>query len=272
MSAAAAAGGGERCAHPVAGVADGVQGGWPLAARGRLRGQGERTIPKLRTVLTKLCKHALMQTFTFLYLRKRTAWSITIAADHSRHSWCYPSSRCLQSKFVGVAERARQAKEQGKPLRPLANPLPVDLHVHGGGGPTKAGGKGSKGDKGASKAVLEKLAVALGAKVKLLQSCCAHCRSAAWLDSAAQSKSGHTESACGTAAPLPSCCVLLHVNRMPQVIHADSLQPPCSGMRSWWGSGSATTASSAAAAFGHRPSSPTPWQSATTGCCLWPRA
>lgn len=69
----------------------------------------------------------------------------------------------LQCKFTAVAERARQAKEAGKPLRPLATPQAVTLAVHAGG--KACSGKSSGKDKGASKAVLEKLATALGAKV-----------------------------------------------------------------------------------------------------------
>ena len=78
----------------------------------------------------------------------------------------------MQSKYAGVAERARQAKAQGKPLKPLAQPRAVLLSVHSGSSAKPAGGKGSqkqKGsskDKGAPKAVLEKLAVMLGAKVR----------------------------------------------------------------------------------------------------------
>lgn len=94
-----------------------------------------------------------------------------LTASREAGRWLPEADFVAKSNFVEVAERARQAKQQGKPLRPLANPQPVDLHVHGGGGPAKAGGKGSKGDKGASKAVLGRLATALGAKLVGLREC-----------------------------------------------------------------------------------------------------
>lgn len=79
--------------------------------------------------------------------------------------------RSLQSRFVEVAGWARKAKEQGKPLKPLAQPCPLPLTVHSGGSARPGSGmqkqkqKGGRESKGASKAVLEKLATTLGAKV-----------------------------------------------------------------------------------------------------------
>jgi hypothetical protein len=78
----------------------------------------------------------------------------------------------MQSKYVEVAERARQAKMQGKPLKPLAQSSAVMLSVHSGA-PTRPGGrkqnqklKGGSKDKGIPEAVLKNLAAMLGAKVR----------------------------------------------------------------------------------------------------------
>ena len=71
----------------------------------------------------------------------------------------------LQSRFVEVAGRARAAKEQGSPLKPLAQPHTLMLSVHSSAAARPGGGTQKQKQKGASKAVLEKLAAMLGAKV-----------------------------------------------------------------------------------------------------------
>ena len=71
----------------------------------------------------------------------------------------------LQSRFVEVAGRARAAKEQGRPLKPLAQPKALMLSVHSSAAARPGGGTQKQKQKGASKAVLEKLAAMLGAKV-----------------------------------------------------------------------------------------------------------
>lgn len=62
----------------------------------------------------------------------------------------------MQCQFLDAAERARQAREQKKPLRPLDTPQSREVYVHGPVAPMA----------GASKPDLDRLVNALGGKVR----------------------------------------------------------------------------------------------------------